>query len=347
MYRTLFHFCPQTYIFPDKKLCFWNEGYESSEIILHKPKRETQAKKSPEQNKEPLVPEKKNILPKIESPNIPERPADAKGAKALLEEIKDFPIDKQIAFLAKEAIRGNVPSFMRIFREVTLTDGTTSITIRVCPQYLAVGNDNDYTFLPGNFVAAQKVLKAFNCSLPTTAVVDTIESQADIIAFLSASEFTKDIIDPKTGKPLVFRWHQDEKYRERWMQSTAMYSKTSERVGQLIKEHPQDLTAGYMKDLVYDPSTPQGMETIYGGKYINNKQVQPKSHAHNKIYGDYSHGIRPVDNEVTVTEMVVNKSTGKKEVMAFTMSYKEARKKYAKIFLSTKVSGEKEKIPLS
>src|SRR6188474_1510553 len=83
-----------------------------------------------------------------ESLAVPERPADAPAATALIERFSPMSLkDREQAIIA-EVKRGNVPAFLRKFVAVpvkgTIGDREVRGSIAVLPDYLAVGSDDDY-----------------------------------------------------------------------------------------------------------------------------------------------------------------------------------------------------------
>ena len=85
--------------------------------------------------------------------------------------------------ILEQALEGNFPTFLRHSEPVTLTGHSAagdqvSITLCVSPDYLAIGSDTDYLYVPMRLRTAIAVANHYDSLLPTRRMVDAIYSQA-------------------------------------------------------------------------------------------------------------------------------------------------------------------------
>jgi hypothetical protein len=185
--------------------------------------------------------------------------------------------ERESAILA-QVLGGNFPAFLRHAEPVTLTghstDGTpVAITVCVAPDYLAVGSDTDYLFVPMRLKTALTVASHYDSLLPTRTIVDAIYAQAQVH------------LEPQ---PLP---------ASDTMRTTGYYSHHSEMVRaqrRTFTEPPGTLTAGDKKDLVLTNRLWTHLEqvAIYGWHLAEERPIQPLSTLHGARYADYSHGVR-------------------------------------------------------
>ncbi len=219
----------------------------------------------------------------------------------------------------QEVRRGNMPDFMRPenYRQITVqrTIGgkTVEVTIRVCPDYLAIGRNDDYVLVPINPRTAQRIADQFGLALPTQSVVDMLDDEAKrtggYLGFFGAPTLARGVINPRTERPAIegeagARWNNQKYgfYEGRWMLSPEF---TLEQ-NRLIREartaagDPAGIRSGHKKDVVYDiraiPDPAKGPRVV-----IYHRGIQGLSDIHEVTYHDYSHGIRFLDGNVRVT----------------------------------------------
>ena len=77
-------------------------------------------------------------------------------------------------------LAGNVPSFLRHLEAVTVRDAVNVITVCVLPDYLALGTDRDFVFVPLGLDAALEVAGRFGFMLPTRKIVDAIYAASTV-----------------------------------------------------------------------------------------------------------------------------------------------------------------------
>src|SRR5258705_1987377 len=81
------------------------------------------------------------------------------------------------SFATKEILSGNIPSLLRNFTgiHISVTDSlsgkTTKTVYYVAPDYLSIGNNDDWARIPMTPMAAQKIADSFQCFLPTRKMV--------------------------------------------------------------------------------------------------------------------------------------------------------------------------------
>jgi hypothetical protein len=188
--------------------------------------------------------------------------------------------DEREAAILDQALSGNFPTFLRRSDPVQLhgrsADGTPmSITLCVSPDYLAIGSDKDYMFVPMRVSTAIAVANRYEALLPTRRMVDAIYDQARVHLHpqpLPAGD---------TMRTTGYYWHHSELVR---VQRAS------------FEEPPGALTAGDKKDLVLTNRswTNPGRVAIYGWHLADGRPIQPLSTVHGSRYADYSHGVRLV-----------------------------------------------------
>ena len=189
------------------------------------------------------------------------------------------------ALVRSELFSGNLPDFLRRLAPVTITgsDGARLVKITVCvlPDYLALGSDADFVFVPLGLKAALDVAGHFGFTLPTPRLVDAIYEES-----------------PVKLEPLPLPASDQ-------MRSTAYFVFHSELISRERAAHAAslgELTSGDKKDLVLTSLLWQlpGRVAIYGWHRAVNQPIQPLSTLHGARYSDYSHGVRLVSDAAYV-----------------------------------------------
>lgn len=219
------------------------------------------------------------LEPKGDTLAIPPRPEDAPTGREFMRSIEGLgPKAREAAVLA-EIRRGNVPSFQRRLQEVELTDGDHTATVRVMPDYLAVGSDEDYVRVPMTPATAQALADDFGARLPTKRVVDAVWDQADV-------RLSPHALSSKREATGTFLHHDD-------LIASQLREKDA-RLGALV--------AGHKKDVVNTRRLEQrrGRVAIYGWHLPDGSPIQPLSTVHHDGYVDYSHGVRLMADEMIV-----------------------------------------------
>lgn len=188
--------------------------------------------------------------------------------------------DQRESAILEQALDGNFPTFLRRSEPVTLTGQSAagdrvSITLCVSPDYLAIGSDTDYLYVPMRLKTAIAVANHYDSLLPTRRMVDAIYAQAAV--HLAPQPLPAGDTMRSTG----YYWHHSELVRKQ----------------RLSFETPLGaLTAGDKKDLVLTNrfwASPERV-AIYGWHLPGGRPIQPLSTWHGANYADYSHGVRLV-----------------------------------------------------
>jgi hypothetical protein len=179
--------------------------------------------------------------------------------------------------------KGRVPSFIRKFEKVNVSikDSLTGKLIRatyyVSPDYLCIGNDNDWARVPVTPMAAQRIADSLHCFLPTRKMVDDIYEQA-ILKLEPMPMFAL-----RDSTPTMYHHH------------LIIEGQRKGRKG---------LIAGIKKDVIISGEVSrdrrQNKVAIYGWHRLDGKPIQPLYTGHVNWYVDYSHGIRLINEIVLV-----------------------------------------------
>ena len=197
-----------------------------------------------------------------------------------MRQIQGMSADERESAILEQASSGNFPAFLRHSEPVTLLGrsidaATIAITICVAPDYLAIGSDNDYLYVPMRLRTALAVANRYDALLPTRRMVDAIYTQARV--HLQPQPLPAGDTMRTTG----YYWRHSELVREQ---------------RQSFADPPGALTAGDKKDLVLTNRfwTNLRRVAIYGWHLPDGKPIQPLSTVHGARYADYSHGVRLV-----------------------------------------------------
>ncbi len=186
--------------------------------------------------------------------------------------------------ILNEFMHGNIPDFMRKFSAVNIAGGGNTITYLVTPDFLCVGEDNDYVRTPMNPLTAQRIADKYDCTLPTRKMAFDIWVQA-----------ANKLAPLPWGPP----YNAD-------MEATHRIGTHNSRIqNQLKGRNPYLLTSGHKKDVVLTnklhPKNPKRRVAIFGWIQPNGQPIQGLNPvSHEDTYADYSHGIRLVSNDVIV-----------------------------------------------
>jgi len=215
---------------------------------------------------------------------LPPRPADAIGGAEFARRTSGLTSAERDRAVVAELERGNVPSFLGHLTPVKLATNpgngrVVAATIWVTPDYLALGSDDDFLYVPLTYDSATIVADRFGSVLPTPRMVDAIYEQ-------SAHQL---IPAPLPAGPL--------------MRSNLYLSKHQQRIDEQRSGLPLgELISGHKKDLVLSNRLRQvpGRVAIYGWHRAPGDPIQPLSTVHGAQYVDYSHGVRLVSTTVVV-----------------------------------------------
>lgn len=220
---------------------------------------------------------------------LPKRKSTAKSGSEFAASIASNSISLQNRedLIYKEIVEGNVPKFLRKFYHLTKVDTLNGkiykISVKVLPDYMAIGNDYDYFYVPMSPVLAQKVADLISCSLPTRLIVNMIYRKADIK------------LDPKPLAPGPE------------MTQVNYFLKHNELVRNDLKtfvlKPGKHLIAGSKKDIIISPkiyTETTRKVVIYGWHKRDGSPIQPLYNKHSNNWVDYSHGSRYVYNTIKV-----------------------------------------------
>ncbi len=119
--------------------------------------------------------------------SLPARPADAIGGAEFARRTSGLSSADRDRAVVAELERGNIPSFLGHLTPVRLAASAGSgqavaATIWVTPDYLAIGSDDDFLYVPLTYYSATVVADHFGCVLPTARMVDAIYEQSATIS---------------------------------------------------------------------------------------------------------------------------------------------------------------------
>src|SRR5258705_767616 len=211
------------------------------------------------------------------------------------------------SFAVKEVLAGNVPGFLKKFTaiNVSILDSSTGKTIKatyyVSPDYLSIGNDQDWARINITPWAAQKIADSFQCFLPTRKMVDDIYKAASVKL-----------------EPVPMYAFRDST-PTMWHHHLIVEGQRKGRKG---------LIAGIQKDVVIsgkisrDPKADR--VAIYGWHKPDGKPIQPLYTGPIYWWVDYSQGIRLVYRKIKV-EARPNGSSGRSKWMDYIDVLKDPR----------------------
>jgi hypothetical protein len=187
------------------------------------------------------------------------------------------------SLVVKEALAGNVPEFLKKFVavNVSIPDSSTGKTIKatyyVSPDYLSVGNNNDWARINITPNAAQKIADSFYCFLPTRKMADDIYNAATVKL-----------------EPVPMYAFRDST-PTMWQHHLIIEGQRKGRKG---------LIAGIQKDVVISGKisrdTRPDRVAIYGWHKLDGKPIQPLYTGHINWWVDYSQGIRLIYRKIKV-----------------------------------------------
>ncbi len=210
---------------------------------------------------------------------IPSREKRAPAGSAVVRSVMNLSGTERDRVLEREVLAGNMPEFLRDLVPVTMNGAinghSLQVTICVTPDYLAVGDRDDFVRVPLGMASAARIADALGFILPTPAMVDTIYDQAEVR--LAPNPMTPGAAMTTTS---YFKRHND----------------TVDGQAGPYGLQPVALVAGIKKDLVISERLRKQPHrvAIYGWHRTNGNPIQPLSLVHGAEYADYSHGIRLV-----------------------------------------------------
>lgn len=216
--------------------------------------------------------------------NLPVRPADAISGAEFIRRTSGLSLVERDQAVVAEIEKGNVPSFLNRLTPVKVNSKETSgrdvtATVWVTPDYLAIGSDDDFFYVPLNYYSATLIASRLGCVLPTPRIVDAVYDQS--VHRLKPA--------PLPASPLMGTNPYMAEHKEKV---------DAQRRGFALG----DLISGHKKDLVLTNRLAElpGRVAIYGWHLATGRPIQPLSLVHGARYVDYSHGVRLVASIVDV-----------------------------------------------
>jgi len=213
---------------------------------------------------------------------IPSRPYFAMTGSGFAKSVFGMDESDREQAILTQITKGNLPDFLRKLKPVQLIyrsedEKTTTATVFVMPDYLAIGSDRDFLSIPMALRAATEIANRFGFILPTKKMVDAIFEQS---AFHLVPQ-------PMAPGPR--------------MRSTDYYLRHDRKIKQQRETlycSVDALISGHKKDVVLtNRLAAQGARiAIYGWHRLSGIPIQPLSTIHSASYADYSHGIRLVSD---------------------------------------------------
>lgn len=235
--------------------------------------------------------------------NFPSRPGNALPGSQFIQSIMSSGKSSQRDdLIVQELLRGNIPNFIKQLVPITISEKGNTLIYKVTPDYLAVGDDNDYVRAPLGGPAAQRVADSFGCILPTPKMSDQIWKAAKVKLAPKPLSGTNSTIGGKTYSP------------QQMLAGKMMDTDTFEYHNQLIQQQlqevghkPGELVAGNKKDVVLSNDLVPGRLAIHGLHEQSGKAIQQGGLSkHEADYRDYSHGVRLVDKIATLNGQSVD-----------------------------------------
>ncbi|PWU15850.1 MAG: hypothetical protein C5B50_14840 [Verrucomicrobia bacterium] len=224
--------------------------------------------------------------------NVPPRPVGAPTGIQFTNIITPMSLTERENWIYAQVISGNVPNFLRQLLPITVSatiNGTPhTATYYAAPDYLAIGSDADYFLEPMTPILAQRLCDRLGCTPPTRKMSNQIWTNASVKLAPQPIPPSADMITVP-----VFAYHNSLVWTQR-MSYTNSYPLGA-------------LTAGDKKDVVISTLIYSNLHTgvpspvvIYGWHYQTGVPIQPLYNGHESTYADYSHGVRLVQNVMTV-----------------------------------------------
>jgi Secretion system C-terminal sorting domain len=218
--------------------------------------------------------------------DVPERPANAITGSAFVAQVTGLSLEDRERAVVKEILSGNIPSFSRKLKAVTtrqtINDKSYELNFFTVLDYMAIGSDQDYLYIPMTPSTAQYLAGTLNCTLPTKTMVDKIYNNAGVK--LSPQPIPPS--DKMTTIP-VFKQHTDS------IKLQISHLGFSRSADSIIAGHKKDII---ISNKIYSADRNYERVVIYGWHLSKNNPIQPVYNGHSALYADYSHGVRLISN---------------------------------------------------
>ncbi len=216
--------------------------------------------------------------------------------------------------IAKQLIDGNFPDFLVKRWEPVVVKDDSGLTGRVwvMPDYLLIGSDQDYVYIPMSAPTAQRVADALKCILPTAKLCHDIYRSASTRLPRQERDYYLE------GKE---RPQRKSALKNAGQTSSAAYEEHSEAIKKQMRGlglAPGTFVAGHKKDVIIAPGYPANkvaFQGFYNDKGIPAEPCQEKGHlavdpkctrpgiptfAHERMFADYAQGARLIKATMTV-----------------------------------------------
>jgi Immunoglobulin domain/Immunoglobulin I-set domain len=198
-----------------------------------------------------------------------------------------------------QVVSGNVPNFLRALVPVSVSatiSGTShTATYYAASDYLAIGTDADYFLEPTTPLLAQRLCNALGYTLPTRKMVNQL--------WTNAALKVNPLSIPWSPQMITVPVFAEENFMVRTQRNVFT---NSFPLGALVSGDKKDVVISRMIYTNFNQTT--GVTdpvVIYGWHQISPPSqyglpIQPLYNGHEETYADYSHGIRLVQNTLTV-----------------------------------------------
>ncbi len=218
--------------------------------------------------------------------NIPERPINAIEGSEFVNQVTGLSIIDRETAVVSEILSGNVPSFSRKLKAIkinkTINGSSYELIFYSACDYMAIGSDQDYFYIPMTPSTAQYLADRLNGTLPTKKMVDIIYSKAEF-------KLRPQPIPPSdTMTTVPVFWQHTDSIKQQFTQ-----------LG--IDRSANNIVGGTKKDIIisnkiYSSDRNYERVVIYGWHLSVNNPIQPVYNGHIAMYADYSHGVRLISN---------------------------------------------------
>jgi len=238
-----------------------------------------------------------NGLPRAKAAtlNVPTRATNALAGQQFVNVITSMaapPDTQRENWIYAQIASGNVPNFMRtlvpITTNLTISGVPHTVTYYVTPDYMAIGSDSDYFLEPMTPLLAQRVDTLLGTIRPTRKMVNDIANKA--VVHLQPNPIPP---DPNMITVPYFNQHNTMVWTQR------VVTLAAHPLGSLVDGDKKDVI---VSTLIYNnlhSGVPKPV-VIFGWHYPDGTYIQPEYNGHEETYADYSHGIRMVQNAITL-----------------------------------------------
>ncbi len=222
--------------------------------------------------------------------NLPPRPASAPNGTQFTNIITSLSRDEREQWIYAQIINGNVPSWLRTLKPISVTAPGHTATYYVTPDYFAIGSDTDYFLMPMTPLLAQRLGDRLGYSLPTRKMVNQIWTNA-------AVKLSPTNIPPSAEMITVPIFAEHNGYVRTQRNATT----NAQPLGALVSGDKKDviISARIYTNFANGPTITKPV-VIYGWHYTSGSPIQNIYNGHEETYADYSHGIRFVQMNLTV-----------------------------------------------